>query len=134
MQIGLITVVAKPVAETRRRERTTKFCDQEGHVPGCRRRGYTSCKFSVQRDIDVNRIAVLVLRLSEFYSPISDMLRTESDGILTAATRIEQQVESQTRFAAERMPLPVLCYLFRRPRMMTVRSVLDLADAQRARR
>jgi hypothetical protein len=43
--------------------------------------------------------------------------------------RIEEEIESQTRLAAERMALAVLHYFFRRPRMMTVCGVSDLADA-----
>ena len=73
-----------------------------------------SLKFGVQRDINVDRVAVLVLRLPEFDPAIADVLRTESNGILTTATCVEQQVERQACLAADRVPVAILRDFVRR--------------------
>ena len=75
-----------------------------------RRRRNAGLKFGVQRDINVDRVAMLVLRLPEFDPAIAHVLRTESNGILTPAARVEQQVEREACLAANRVSIAVLRY------------------------
>ena len=58
------------------------------------------------------------------------MLRPEANGILAASAGIEQQFERETRFAADRVAISVLFDLVIPPRMMTVRRILDLLNAE----
>src|SRR6516225_7251240 len=85
----------------------------------------------MQRDINVDRSAMLVLRLPEANPTISYMLRPEPDRVFPAPTRVEKEIKRQTGLAAEWMPVPILCDLLRRPRVMAVRRILDLRDAPR---
>jgi hypothetical protein len=56
-----------------------------------RHRRYAGLKLGLERDINVNRIAVLILRLSEANTAISDMLRTKAHRIFAASARIEEK-------------------------------------------
>ena len=73
-----------------------------------RRRHNAGLKFGVQWDINVDRIAMLVLRLTEFDPAIAHVLRTEPNGILTTAARVEQQIEREARVAADRVSIAIL--------------------------
>src|SRR6516164_5275696 len=84
----------------------------------------------MQRDINVDRSAMLVLRLPEANPTISYMLRPEPDRVFPAPTRVQKEIKRQTGFAAEWMPMPILCDLLRRPRVMAVRRILCLQRLQ----
>ena len=73
-----------------------------------RRRRNAGLKFGVQRDINVDRVAMLVLRLPEFDPAIADVLRTEPNGVLTTAARVEQQIEREACLAADRVSIAIL--------------------------
>ena len=73
-----------------------------------RRRRNAGVKFGVQRDINVDRVAMLVLRLPEFDPAIAHVLRTESNGILTTAAGVEQQVKREACLAANRVSIAIL--------------------------
>jgi hypothetical protein len=73
-----------------------------------RGRRNTGLKFGVQWDIDVDRVAMLVLRLPEFDPAIAHVLRTEPNSILTTAPRVEQQIEREACLAADRVSIAIL--------------------------
>jgi hypothetical protein len=73
-----------------------------------RRRRNAGLKFGVQRDINVDRVAMLVLRLPEFDPAIAHVLRTEPNGILTTAARVEQQIEREACVAADRVSIEIV--------------------------
>ena len=108
-RIGRATSCQIPLAE-----RAAELGDQEGKAPRGGR-GHAGVKFRVQRDVNVDWIAVLVFRLPEPYSTISDVLRSKPHCIFPPSPRVEQQVKSQPGFAAERVPLTILRDFFRRP-------------------
>src|SRR5262245_42885182 len=84
----------------------------------------------MRRDIDLDRVPVLVLGLREADPTIANMLRPEANGILAASAGIEQQIEREARFAADRVAVSVLFNLVVGPRMMTGGRILDLLDAE----
>ena len=91
MKARLIAASAEPIAEASWGEWAAELCNQEGQVSGRRRRN-AGLKFGVQRDINVDRVAMLVLRLTEFDPAIAHVLRTEPNGILTTAARVARGV------------------------------------------
>ena len=82
------------------------------------------------RDVDIDRIAVVVFGLAELNTPIANVLRPQAGGILATATGIEQQIERQARLAADRMPIAILLVLLGSPGVVAVRDVLDLPHTQ----
>ena len=72
-------------------------------------------KFGMQRDINVDRIAMFVLRLPESIPAIAHVLRTESNCIFTTAARVEQQVKCEACLAANRVSIAILRDLFGSP-------------------
>src|SRR5262249_47479855 len=60
------------------------------------RTGFGECrlKLGVQWNINVDRVAMLVLRLTEFDPAIARVLRTEPNGILTTAARVAGTIPS----------------------------------------
>src|SRR5262249_61272751 len=93
--------------EVRWGEGAAVICNQEGQVSGPRRRN-AGLKFGVQWDINVDRVAMLVLRLTKFDPAIAHVLRTEPNGILTTAARVEQEVEREACLAADRVSIATL--------------------------
>ena len=73
-----------------------------------RRRRNAGLKIGVQWDINVDRGAMLVLRLPEFDPANAHVLRTEPNGILTPAARVEQQIEREACIAADRVSIAIL--------------------------
>ena len=49
----------------------------------------------MQRNINLDWIAVLVLRLAKAHATISDMLLPEPHSIFPASARVEQEIKSQ---------------------------------------
>src|SRR2546430_15881266 len=94
MQISFVALLAEPVAETGWSKWAPKLCDQESQVSrwGC---GDGGLKSGMERDINVDRRAVLVLCLPELKATISDVLRTQPHCIFPAAACIDEEVESQ---------------------------------------
>ena len=73
-----------------------------------RRRRNAGLKFGVQWDINIDRVAMLVLRLPEFDPSIAHVLRTKPNGILTTAARVEQEVEREACLATDRVSIAIL--------------------------
>src|SRR5258706_535840 len=71
----------------------------------------------MQRNVYLNRSPVFVFRLGEPNTAIANMLRAEPNGILAAATRVEQQIERQTCLASDQMFIAKLSDLIRGPRV-----------------
>jgi hypothetical protein len=107
MQARLIAASTEPIAEASWGEGAAELCNQEGQVSGRRRRN-AGLKFGVQWDINIDRVAMLVLRLPEFDPAIAQVLRTEPNGILTTAARVEQEVEREACLAADRVSIAIL--------------------------
>jgi hypothetical protein len=129
MQVRLVTPVAHRVPEAGGRERLSIIGDQKCQVfRRCRRNGGKQVRMS--RDIDLDRVPVLVLGLREPDPTIANMLQPEANGILAASAGIEQQIEREARFATDRVAGSVLFDLVVGPRMMTGRRILDLLDAE----
>jgi hypothetical protein len=82
----------------------------------------------MERDINVDRRAVLVLCLPKLKATISDVLWTQPHCIFPAAACIDEEVESQACLAPAWMPFSVLRDFLGRPGVVTGRYVLDLAD------
>jgi len=64
MEARLIAARAEPIAEASWGEWAAELCDQEGQVSGRRRRN-AGLEFGVQWDINIDRGAMLILRLPE---------------------------------------------------------------------
>jgi len=77
--------------------------------------GNGGLKLGVERNIDIDGCAVLVLRLPETNSTILDVLRSESHCIFPATPCVDKEIESQAGLAAERMSVAVLRDLLPRP-------------------
>jgi len=63
--------------------------------------GNSGFKLGVQRNIDVDGCAVLVLRLPETNATIADVLRSQAHCIFPATTCVDKEIESQAGLAAE---------------------------------
>src|SRR6516225_729084 len=107
METRLIAARAEPIAEASWGEWAAELCDQEGQVSGRRRRN-AGLEFGVQWDINVDRGAMLILRLPELDPAIAHVLRTEPNSILATSARVAQQVEREACLAAHQMSLAIL--------------------------
>src|SRR4051812_5692917 len=94
-KIGLTAPIFELVAKPIRGERFTVLRNQQRHVAD------SACfdarpQIGMQRDVDVDRIAMLVLRLPKSYAPVADVLPAETRRIFPATCRVPQNVESKT--------------------------------------
>jgi hypothetical protein len=96
MQVRLVTPVAHRVPEAGGRERLSIIGDQKCQVfRRCRRNGGKQVRMS--RDIDLDRVPVLVLGLREPDPTIANMLRPEATAAWPLAARAQQATASSRR-------------------------------------
>ena len=74
----------------------------------------------MQRNIDVNRIAMFVLRLTKADSTVTNVLAAKTRSIFAPARSKAQQVESEPGLRSERVPFVILSNLFVGPSVMSI--------------
>lgn len=85
----------------------------------------------MQRNVNFDRLAMLVLRLNEFHAAVLEVPRTKPGSIFAPAGREAQKIERQSRLGAERMTRFVLIDFRRSQRVMAALRVPDLLDGYR---
>ena len=86
-KVGLAAPVLELVSESVRRERLAVFGDQKRHVADLRRRdALRECR--MQWNVDLDRIAMLILRLAELDTIAPDVLTAEPWCVLAPARRV----------------------------------------------
>jgi hypothetical protein len=114
VQVCLITPITHGVAKPGWCKGLAILSDEESQVLRPRRRNGRG-ELGMQRNVNLDRSPVFVFRLGEHHTAIANVLWTESDSIFAAATRVEEEIERQTRLAADQMPIAKLLDLVRAP-------------------
>jgi hypothetical protein len=80
----------------------------------------------MQRNIDFDRIAMLVLCLSEANSTVADVLTAKARNIFTPARGKAKQVKREPRLRAKRVPFVKLLNLSVAPSVVAIRLIFKL--------
>jgi len=125
-KIRLATPVLELVPEAVGREGFAKLREQEGQLHFDLGSSDTVRQFRMQRNIDVDRIAVFVLCLSEADSVVPNVLAAEAGSIFAPARCVTQQVQGESRLRTNRMSPVKLFNLFVGPGVMPVGPIFQL--------
>jgi hypothetical protein len=96
-QVRLTAPILELVSEPIRRKWPSELGKQKGHVGAGPRGSDASRQRGMQRNIDIDRIAVFVFCLTKANSTVAYMLATKARRILASARCITQQVQRETR-------------------------------------
>src|SRR5262245_60325120 len=131
-QAGFVAAIAEPVAEPGRRERLRflalcRHKEREMFRRRCRNGGE---KVRMRWNVDVYGMAVFVLGLAKANASVSNVLRSEADGIFPPAGGVEHQGERETGSAPKGMPFLELLNLVGSPGVEARRCVFELPYAE----
>jgi hypothetical protein len=83
----------------------------------------------MQGNVNLDRIAMLILGLTETNATVANMLRTQPWCVLASPLSVTQNIQREPRLCARWVPFVVLFDLIGRPTMVPCRSVFKLLNS-----
>src|SRR5215217_6208578 len=111
-QTRLIAPLTKPDAEAGGREGFAVVGDQKCLAAGQLRFGNHIRQIGMNRNVHLNRAAVLIFRLNVLQAAVRNVLLSKASRVLSAAGGVEQQSESEPSLRAGRMTAFISLHLF----------------------
>ncbi|OJY11247.1 MAG: hypothetical protein BGP05_13415 [Rhizobiales bacterium 62-47] len=127
-QVRLAAPILELVAKAVRSERFAKLGEEERLAARLGRRD-AGLKVGVEGDVQIDRVAVLILGLPVLYAATVNVFRPDPHHVLTTKRDVAQEVKREACLSADRVPLLVLRYLCIGPSVMTIAGVFDALNA-----
>jgi signal transduction histidine kinase len=123
----ILELVPEPVSI----EGLAELSEQEGHLRINFRSGDARCQLRMQRNIDVDRIAMFVLCLPKANPTVAYVLTAKTRTVFAAACSVAQQVQCEPRLQTKWVSFVKLLNFFVGPSVVSIRPIFQLFHSDR---